>query len=540
MPLFINQSLVPRRPPHAEWLALGSIEATVKRLILVLTSFYALSLLSYVSRPVALWLCGMDIAIVGILSVDLVWLLTLFLIPFARYFAFSSSNTKFLLSVALVACGLRLGSHVWKHSRTQGFKASAYSWILLLYCLLVALHFKDSRVAFELEGAGLLATAYLLFLRIRYEEPSRSRETLSLLEVTLVSSGIAAALLTAAYLYFPLPQLIVAHPEIRNLRLAGVTDESNSMARFLLPAFSCFLARSVLYRSKRGLWYLLLALTSMLLAATETKAALVAILAMFIVIPFLAGPRRRWWSLPSILVATLSILWWLLYIGPRLEYQAAAVWVSLPNTHVSSLLASPYEQLTIKHSQQLTIKHSQQLTIKHSLLRELRIGRSSKMLKDKEGRTTYIRRPNDIWKTGQRDRLWKAGIAVVTEHPLWGIGYKAWRQELMKRLDYPFVAPHDALLQVVGSYGIVGGILYVALLAAFLRRTVQAREAGAVDWVRHGVIWPTLICGALFVFELFDEATSLGVTIMILWVWGTLGLQEAFISNPLQRNAISS
>jgi len=499
---------------YIEWLTHGSLSATAARLIWVVACFYALALLSYVSRPAALWTCGMDIAIVAILSADLLWLLTLFLIPFTQYFAFSANDTKFLVSIALAACGLRLVPRTLELLRKRAFLHSAYSWIFLLYLLLVALHFRGTRPFFELQGAALLGIGYLLFVRIRYAKSSRHAAP-GLLESAFVGSGIAAAILSLVYLYFPLPQLIVAHLPLDNLRLAAVTDGPNSMARFLLPAIASFLSRSLLHRSKRGLWYLLLALSAMLVTATGSKAGLASTLAMLFLAPFLVNARQRQRSLWGILVAAAAMLSWTFIIGPRVEYYAAS-----KHTHTTGADVSRY-----------LVLRPEELSVHDILARDFRIGTSSEMLKDKEGRTLYITRPYNIWHTGQRDRLWEAGIAVLGDHPLWGIGYKAWREELLRRIDYPFVAPHNALLEVAGSYGIMGGILYVGLFVVFLRRTVQVRRLDTVDWLRHGATWPTLACGALFVFEMFDEATSLGVTLMILWVWGMLAIQEAIVTD---------
>ena len=128
--------------------------------------------------------------------------------------------------------------------------------------------------------------------------------------------------------------------------------------------------------------------------------------------------------------------------------------------------------------------------------------------------------------TGRRLQLFKSGVEILSNHPWWGIGHKQWAVAMLQITGFPFGSPHNGLLEVWGSYGVLGALLYAALIVVAGRNylMIERRAHNSISlWLNRGI---GLFLFALVLHELVEVATVLAVTPYALWAWMALGLQD--------------
>jgi O-antigen ligase len=212
----------------------------------------------------------------------------------------------------------------------------------------------------------------------------------------------------------------------------------------------------------------------------------------------------------ALLIVVVAFALTTLVVRPRVEHWAAEAWQSAGNENMHSYLVP-----------------SKELALSDILERGFRVGESSRMTELPNGEIRYQKRSFDIWHTGQRDLLWEAGVSVIRDHPWWGIGYKNWQEELDRRLGYPFRSPHNAFLEIVGGYGVLGGVLYILLILVFLRNLLLIRRRFASGMINATILWGGLSGASWLAMELPDVSTSLAITLVTVWFWIFLGLHES-------------
>jgi O-antigen ligase len=67
---------------------------------------------------------------------------------------------------------------------------------------------------------------------------------------------------------------------------------------------------------------------------------------------------------------------------------------------------------------------------------------------------------------GGRGKLWRAGLAVFPEHPVFGHGTGSYKSAITPRLGPAAQVAHNSYLSVLVEQGIVGFLLYMAMFAA--------------------------------------------------------------------------
>jgi O-antigen ligase len=131
---------------------------------------------------------------------------------------------------------------------------------------------------------------------------------------------------------------------------------------------------------------------------------------------------------------------------------------------------------------------------------------------------------------GPRLAIWSQAAAGLRDHPVWGMGFGAFGA--LARLVYPLAPPaettaiedaHNLYLQTALDFGLVGGVLLIALLAiAFVAaaRLVRARPARTLSRA-----WAAGLLGALTAHALYSltDAVSLGALAGVPF-WFLLGL----------------
>jgi len=418
------------------------------------------------------------------------WFFTAAAVPYSYLFTLPPTSTSLIVGLGLLGTALCAAPQILTSIRI--LRVSSYGVILLAFAVLVFLHLTPPWLL-AIQGAGFLGCLVALFVAVR----SRFALNEQWLQRTAwsITVGIAvAAILSAIFAYVPLPVLAMQHPPTDNLRLSGIFDEANAGGRYLMIAFLFFFLKT---------WFWPLLVISAALAATGSKGALIATFCMaaFVIV---AEGTVRWRRLTHLLGSIVVIGGWLLFVQPPLEQHAEAAWMRIA-------------------TDQGATETSPRASQANGFADELRIGTSSRMV-EQGGVVVYQQRPYSLWHTGQRDLLWSAGIATIKDHPLWGIGYKKWKAELKRRLDYPFSSPHNGALEITGAYGLIGALLYVALVALFLRNTVRVLRHSEPDF---GLLWATAAAGGMLLFELVDVSTSLAVTLPAVLFWAFLAIQEA-------------
>ena len=81
---------------------------------------------------------------------------------------------------------------------------------------------------------------------------------------------------------------------------------------------------------------------------------------------------------------------------------------------------------------------------------------------------------------GRRFHMWEGAIKMFMENPVMGVGTGGYAIEMKKYRDAPdlpeyFSHPHNSFLYMATSYGIIGLVIFIWLLAVFFRKGWRAR-----------------------------------------------------------------
>jgi O-antigen ligase len=88
----------------------------------------------------------------------------------------------------------------------------------------------------------------------------------------------------------------------------------------------------------------------------------------------------------------------------------------------------------------------------------------------------------------KRTYIWAAGMDVFREHPLIGVGAGAFGASVYSKLDVPYVA-HNSYLSVLVEMGVVGELLFVALLAALFHAAITLPKLESRAWTLLLLTW---------------------------------------------------
>ena len=355
-----------------------------------LAAYIGFALVSFANETAAIVGCIAVLAATAIGGSRLPWLFAVAVIPYSYMFGLHASGSALIATAAIAFAATRMGIdsiHSWRCHPT-----SAYGLVLTGFIVVVAAHITAfSYIA--MEGLGFLACLWIIFFAIRYRF-GRDQEWLSWTETWITWSVLVACLISATFVFMPLIWLIAAHPPLDNLRLSGVFDEANAAGRYLLPIFLLFFIRASTGRSQAYFW--LLALAAVFLAATGSKGAILAtVMACLLYLGLDRNRIRRGAMALATALAAMTV--WLLLIQPIVEYRAAQIWRADDRNGTDVIAITP------------------KATGIEAFTRDFRIGTSSRMTKLANGNTNYTDRPYNIWHTGQRDLLWKAGLATIAQ-----------------------------------------------------------------------------------------------------------------------------
>lgn len=487
---------------------------------LAILAYFILAALSYWNSDTAV------IAVVGLIVLLTIrqplagWALTIFVIPFQNLFNLSDTDYYHVLMPLLLIAVAQAIALAAKHRLYR----SPLFLVLLSFTALVWLHeLTDGASLREMAHGALILSLGAVYLVSRYF--SAQPYGLAAMRTAMIASPLLAALLTALFLYVPLPGLISFHGEITNLRLAGVVHNPNALGKLLMFSLVLLVCNAA-FRPKTGRWTLLLAaVLAMPIAATFAKSVMVAcVVTLFFALLFLdhiAENKRRYWRFP----AAIAMGWitWILIFAPWVEQHAAYQWAEQTKASVCYYIHGDRPKSCPPDTETLA-KGAQPLA--EDTLRDFRLDGSAEMTQ-KDGKIEYKKRDSKVMQTGQRDRTWGAGLAVLRDHYLWGIGDSSqWKKYMQQLLGFPFDSPHNVLLEIGGGYGLLGLALYLSAITFFVQNYLSIRRMGLQPDQRaanESIFW----CGvAIFIVEMLDVATIFGATMHAIWFWVLAGMQS--------------
>ena len=462
--------------------------------------------------------------------------LVVFIAPVENLFALDSELFGRIRSILLLLITLRMLAAL-KVSRAP------ILWLLAGFAVLVVLHALQSHV-----GAKEVVWLMLFFLSLgamyslcRHFGSDRSGATL--IQIALCATAMFCGAVSFLFLFTASPALVAFRQSLDNLRLFGVQDNPNALAKFLSVALIIMLVDASL-RREAAMWLkVCIAGCAVMLAATGTKSAVLGIVCA-VIVAALRGNRRLVASRRFAAVAALAAtgyLVWLLALGPILQRHAAVEWIALKQFNLcyyvksDPTFAGPCrsgKEALPKNDQSGESKQSTsrvaQLT-QYVLKRELRIDAPVAMY-DRDGKTTYRLRSFGLLKIGQRDRTWEGGLKIVAQHWRWGIGGShEWAAWMKRTIGYPFDSPHNAILETLGGYGVLGLALYLGVLVVFIRNYIDLRNRGLTGWQLEANEWTFMAGIAIFAIEMVDVLTVFGVTIHALMAWTIFGVQAGIV-----------
>lgn len=318
-----------------------------------------------------------------------------------------------------------------------------------------------------------------------------------LIIIPVLAAGLYAGVLSVVFMYAPLPFLFMAR-SFDHMRLSGALDGPNAMGRLIAPAM--LIAAVLAARSRQSLWVLSLIVLSILLATTLSKMTIGA-LAVALAIGAAPHETRRA-CIAAAATVVIAAVAWPLTLGPVVQERAARIWD---------------QQASVVAWQDKT----EQSGIFKRLLRDYRIGYSIPTVGNQRDALT----DHDVWHTGRRYATWAAGVEIFLEHPIWGIGTDTWPEAMVSHIGTPFSSPHNGLLEALGSYGMLGGALYLALLGGIVV-TFRRAYPGADGDDKLIVIGVGMFVIMLLVRELAEPQAILVAYPYLFWVWAAFGLVE--------------
>lgn len=458
---------------------------------------------SYLNEHVSVGCCIAVLIAAAVTSEKTSILLTLSVIPFSYFLGLSAHSVALIVGVALVLSSARILMDI--RFLTICLPNSAYGIVLGAFTVLLSIHI-TSLSQESLRGAAFITCTFLIFLSVRFKWSSNASEFANWMLCSVVLSCIT----TLVFLYGPAEWLISKHDRVDNFRFAGTFDEANAAGRYLLPFFILTIIRAARNLSVGSVAAFVL--IAVCLAATMSKGSFFAALGSAALLPVLGrGYRIRGASVLAAGVGVMAV--WIFAINPPLQKRTAIEWQekSKDSKSVAYFAKAPAAS-----------------TATAVIANDLRVGTSTQMTKNEQGQTVYTEREYSIWRTGQRDILWSAGFDVVKDNFLWGIGYRQWKEEMMRRTAFPFISPHNGLLEVAGAYGVLGGALYLALALWLIPRSFYRAKRSVTGGATDDIYlqWSTLACVGLIIFELTDVSTSLAATLPAIWFWTIAAIHE--------------
>jgi hypothetical protein len=298
-------------------------------------------------------------------------------------------------------------------------------------------------------------------------------------------------------------------------RLRGLTFNSNHLAEFLLAAI-CFIYTSEIIKAGKYRWAKLFLICFLYcgVALTVSKAAMAASAVVLLTATAVLAASKRWrQSTWSAAVVTICVA----IVGIRILLPA--------EVEVSTASSSSISDHAIQSSTDQTLLGRVEKQLRFGVARPLQsdIDRKVVVLGDEAACGASC--------TGHRMDLWKAGLDVVRQHWLFGIGFGGWRYEMQPRLGFPFTSPHNVTIHLWGMFGLLGLGLNLALYCLVLKRAWDLRRIGAPQ--DDGAIWAVASTASIlmiFIHETAETSWIFSLSRFGLFSWLLLSLQSSTLA----------
>ena len=489
--------------------------------------FICVAALSYLNRPLAVYavLTWSVLVIAAIPTVG--WALMIFAGPIQNLFAITSEDFLRIRAILFLTLTVRL----WPLLVRRRPYRWPMPWFLVAFAMLVGMHDTVSgsswkQLTWDTSFFLALAAVYIIS-----REFGAQASGMTVAQTAMVAAALTSGAVSFLFLYLPLPGLIASHPSLDNLRLFGVQDGPNALAKLLLPSL-LFLVVAAADWPRASRWAIpLLMATGFMLAATGTRTVLVAALTtLFVFVTLLHRPNTRAPGVWVVLVLVLlGYLAWTLGAAPWVERHAARQWIARSGEwnlcYYLKVRPSDQDRCSQEVSAASAPRADPVERIRNTAIRDLRLQESYSMTKVHDT-TAYERRPFSPLQMGQRDRTWAGGLQIVARHWRWGIGgNEQWARHMQQVVGYPFSSPHNGLVEALGGYGVLGLLLYLSVVGLFVRNYLSVRALVREPWQRLANEW-TFMCGvAVFIIEMTDILIVLAFSIHAIWFWVIAGLQ---------------
>ncbi len=570
-------------PPSLRAMALAALHIAV---------FMAICSISYLRLPMGSTIAGGLLGLLALASPLSGLLFILIAVNFEYLFWFDPSalyRIGLLLSVAYLLRSLPITLPEVRRLSPLWIVLVAFIGVLVLH-LYPEVGFGKS---FEAIGFCVLAAAIFLHSRHAAGTPDAATivTTICVSGVVACIFSFAYLYLPAPELFLshsPLYDL-----RINDLHLSGAQDSPNAMAKLLVPGIIALMVLALAASMASGIWLVFFVACTVLVAATTSKSTLLALFAVGLMFSLVAAKRHLLiaWSIALIGAFVVALLFtgavlpilkvhvaeaWQKYSEPQLQPAYYATEAKLP--FLTSLrlelripvapatpavegeegpgnpqFARPAVAALLAPERNRTIAKGPEDKASVAPRPVLGMPSLKVLVSDQESRdvaaadqpvavpsnadsvpdqkSQFIARPKDGNLAATSQRLWvfEAGLEIISLHPFWGIGYKQWPAAMQPVTGVPFVSPHNGLLELWGSYGVLGGLLYLALIAIAVRNYMVIRKY-ATDpvslWLNLGI---GLFLLAVLLHEMVEVATVLAVTPYALWGWTALGLQDGMV-----------
>jgi O-antigen ligase len=87
-----------------------------------------------------------------------------------------------------------------------------------------------------------------------------------------------------------------------------------------------------------------------------------------------------------------------------------------------------------------------------------------------------------------RVELWQGGLEVFRDHSLLGVGAGAYGTAILPIMDLPYVA-HNTFLSVLVELGVVGALIFAALLGLLVYCAIRMPYLAASLWIMLLLTW---------------------------------------------------
>lgn len=450
---------------------------TLRGRAFILGLYVVCATISYLDRNSAIVILLLFTLAVNVFNPNFGLMIAVFVAPLQNLFGLHDTDFTILRYGAI---GITAFAFLIRYADRTIFREPLFL-IVLAFGVLLFMHMLNATRGEMLREFGWYFGILGMFTAAFYARNDALIETVTAVYATVLLSGVVSALDLFGNLDWLIESTVTLY---ENVRLSGVQYNPNVLSKISAIAV---VTSSLLFFKRPYLHLILLPVFSAILYATGSKAGIGS----------------------ALMIVLFAVLYQMRYALPSRRRTATAFGLSLATMVATHFILQP-------------------LHGSDQLIPELRVGQGYAMsqitMPDGTSKTEYIE-VRGIEQTGQRLRLWSAGLSILKEHWLWGLGPVGLTAELTNALSYPFSSPHSGPLELLVSYGILGGALYCGLLLTLMhavRRLPRYMQGSPPNSLILGPL------AVLLLVELVEPSISFGYGVVGTWFWCYAGLLASF------------